>query len=97
MISREDVEHVAALARLGLSADEIDLMQGQLSRILEAVAQLRNVDTSQIGPTAQVIGLENVMREDEARAGLGRELALANAPLREGPLLRVPVILEEGR
>lgn len=97
MISREDVEHVAALARLGLSADEIDLMQGQLSRILEAVAQLRNVDTSQIGPTAQVIGLENVMREDRARAGLGRELALANAPLREGQLLRVPVILEEGR
>ena len=52
MISREDVEHVAALARLGLTDDEIDLMQGQLNRILEAVGQLRAVDTSSVGPTA---------------------------------------------
>jgi aspartyl-tRNA(Asn)/glutamyl-tRNA(Gln) amidotransferase subunit C len=97
MISREDVEHVAALARLGLTDDEIDLMQGQLNRILEAIGQLQSVDTSSVGPTAQVIALENVMREDVARPGIGREAALANAPLREGPMLRVPVILEEGR
>jgi aspartyl-tRNA(Asn)/glutamyl-tRNA(Gln) amidotransferase subunit C len=97
MISREDVEHVAALARLGLTADEIDLMQGQLNRILEAVGELQSVDTSSVGPTAQVIALENVMRDDVARPGIGREAALANAPVREGALLRVPVILEEGR
>jgi aspartyl-tRNA(Asn)/glutamyl-tRNA(Gln) amidotransferase subunit C len=97
MISREDVEHVAALARLGLTDDEIDLMQGQLNRILEAVGQLQAVDTSSVGPTAQVIELENVMREDVARPGIEREAALANAPIREGALLRVPVILEEGR
>jgi aspartyl-tRNA(Asn)/glutamyl-tRNA(Gln) amidotransferase subunit C len=97
MISREDVEHVAALARLGLTQDEIDLMQGQLNRILEAVSQLQSVDTSSVGPTAQVIALENVMRDDVARPGIGREAALANAPIREGALLRVPVILEEGR
>jgi aspartyl-tRNA(Asn)/glutamyl-tRNA(Gln) amidotransferase subunit C len=97
MISREDVEHVAALARLGLTDEEIDRMQGQLNRILEAVGQLQSVDTSSVGPTAQVIALENVMREDVARPGIGREAALANAPLREGPMLRVPVILEEGR
>lgn len=97
MISREDVEHVAALARLGLTEDEIDLMQGQLNRILEAVGQLQAVDTSSVGPTAQVIELENVMREDVARPGIEREAALANAPIREGALLRVPVILEEGR
>ena len=50
MISREDVEHVAALARLGLTDQEIDLMQGQLNRILEAVGQLQAVDTSSVGP-----------------------------------------------
>jgi aspartyl-tRNA(Asn)/glutamyl-tRNA(Gln) amidotransferase subunit C len=55
------------------------------------------VDTSQVGPTASVIALENVMREDEARPGLAREAALANAPLRDDPFLRVPTVLEEGR
>jgi aspartyl-tRNA(Asn)/glutamyl-tRNA(Gln) amidotransferase subunit C len=97
MISRADVEHVAALARLGLTDEEIDRMQGQLNRILEAIAELQSVDTSAVGPTAQVIELENVMREDLARPGISRDAALANAPLREGALLRVPVILEEGR
>lgn len=97
MITRSDVEHVAALARLGLTDAEIDLMQGQLNRILEAIAQLQSVDTSAVGPTAQVIALENVMRDDEPALGLDREAALANAPLREGPMLRVPVVLEEGR
>jgi len=97
MISREDVEHVATLARLGLTDDEIDRMQGQLNRILEAIGQLQSVDTSAVGPTAQVIALENVMRDDATRPGLSREAALANAPLREGAHLRVPVVLEEGR
>jgi aspartyl-tRNA(Asn)/glutamyl-tRNA(Gln) amidotransferase subunit C len=97
MISRADVEHVAALARLGLTDDEIDRMQGQLNRILEAIGQLQSVDTSSVGPTAQVIALENVMRDDEPRPSMDREAALANAPLREGPHLRVPVVLEEGR
>jgi aspartyl-tRNA(Asn)/glutamyl-tRNA(Gln) amidotransferase subunit C len=97
MISREDVEHVAALARLGLTHDEVDLMQTQLNRILEAVNQLQAVDTSSVGPTAMVIQLENVMRDDVARPPMDREATLANAPLREGPMLRVPVVLEEGR
>jgi aspartyl-tRNA(Asn)/glutamyl-tRNA(Gln) amidotransferase subunit C len=97
MISRADVEHVARLARLGLADDEIDLMQGQLNRILEAIGQLVSVDTSSVGPTAQVIALENVMRDDLPRPSMDREAALANAPLREGAHLRVPVVLEEGR
>jgi aspartyl-tRNA(Asn)/glutamyl-tRNA(Gln) amidotransferase subunit C len=97
MISRADVEHVARLARLGLTDDEIDRMQGQLNRILEAIGQLQSVDTSSVGPTAQVIALENVMREDVPRPSMDREAALANAPLREGDHLRVPVVLEEGR
>lgn len=72
-------------------------MVGQLSRILEAVNALASVDTSAVSATAQVIALENVMREDEPRAPMSRDAALAGAPLREGPMLRVPVVLEEGR
>jgi aspartyl-tRNA(Asn)/glutamyl-tRNA(Gln) amidotransferase subunit C len=97
MISRSDVEHVAQLARLGLTDAEIDHLVPQLSRILEAVGKLASVDTSSVGPTAQVIALENVMRDDVARAPMSREAALAEAPRREGGLLRVPVVLEEGR
>ena len=97
MITRADVEHVAALARLGLSEDEIERMLSQLNHILEAIAALQEVDTSAVGPTAQVIPLENVMRDDEPRDGISRDAALANAPLREGAHLRVPVVLEEGR
>jgi aspartyl-tRNA(Asn)/glutamyl-tRNA(Gln) amidotransferase subunit C len=96
-ISRSDVEHVAHLARLHLTEDELDRMQVQLSNILGAIDTLQEVDTSHVGPTASVIQLENVMREDEARPGIGREAALANAPLRDGYFLRVPTVLEEGR
>ena len=97
MISRETVEHVARLARLGLTDAELDRMQEQLSHILETIEQLRDVDTSSVGPTASVIALENVMRDDVARAPMTREAALANAPRREGDHLRVPTVLEEGR
>jgi aspartyl-tRNA(Asn)/glutamyl-tRNA(Gln) amidotransferase subunit C len=97
MISRADVEHVAELARLYLTDAELDRLQGQLSRILEAIAVLRDVDTSHVGPTATVLALENVMRDDDPRDGITREAALANAPLREGDHLRVPLVLKEGR
>ena len=96
-ITRADVEHVANLARLHLDDDELDRMQVQLSKILAAIETLRDVDTSHVGPTASVIQLENVMREDEVRPGLERDAALANAPLRDDPYLRVPTVLEEGR
>jgi len=96
-ITRDDVEHVAHLARLHLTPEEIDRMQAQLSRILEAIETLRDVDTSHVGPTASVIQLENVMREDVASAPMPREVTLANAPLRDGEFLRVPTVLEEGR
>lgn len=96
-ISREDVAHVAHLARLYLTDAEVDRMQTQLSNILEAIETLQQVDTSHVGPTASVIQLENVMREDEVRPGLTRDAALANAPLRDDPFLRVPTVLQEGR
>ena len=96
-ITRADVEHVADLARLHLSDEELDRMRAQLSNILEAVETLRVVDTSDVSPTASVIQLENVMREDAASAPMSRAAALANAPLRDDPFLRVPTVLEEGR
>ena len=96
-ISRDDVEHVAHLARLHLTDEEVDRMQTQLSNILEAIETLQQVDTTHVGPTASVIQLENVMREDEVRPGLTRDAALANAPLRDDPFLRVPTVLQEGR
>jgi aspartyl-tRNA(Asn)/glutamyl-tRNA(Gln) amidotransferase subunit C len=96
-ISRDDVLHVALLARLHLDDDEVDRMQAQLSNILDAIETLRDVDTSHVGPTASVIRLENVMREDEPRPPMTRDAVLANAPLRDDPFLRVPTVLEEGR
>ena len=96
-ISRDDVLHVANLARLHLTDEEVDRMQVQLSNILEAIETLRDVDTSQVGPTASVIQLENVMRDDVAVTPMSREAVLTNAPLRDDPFLRVPTVLEEGR
>ena len=72
-------------------------MQSQLSNILEAIETLRDVDTSHVGPTASVIQLENVMRDDVASGSMPREVTLANAPLRDDPFIRVPTVLEEGR
>ena len=96
-ITRSDVEHVAHLARLHLTDEELDRMQAQLSKIIDAIDTLQQVDTSHVGPTASVIQLENVMRDDEVRPGISREAALANAPQRDDPFLRVPTVLEEGR
>jgi len=96
-ISRNDVEHVAHLARLHLTDEELDRLQAQLSNILDAIETLRDVDTSHVGPTASVIALENVMREDVVTGSMPRDVTLANAPLRDDPFLRVPTVLEEGR
>jgi aspartyl-tRNA(Asn)/glutamyl-tRNA(Gln) amidotransferase subunit C len=93
-ISREDVEHVAFLARLGLSEAEKALFQDQLSAILEHMRELNEVDTSGIAPTAQVIPLKNVMRDDEVRPSLPPDAVLANAPDRDGEFFRVPPVLD---
>jgi aspartyl-tRNA(Asn)/glutamyl-tRNA(Gln) amidotransferase subunit C len=75
-----DVEHVAALARLGLTEEEKERMRDQLSSILEHIEALEELDTAAIPPTAQVLALSNVMREDVVRPSLPREALLANAP-----------------
>src|SRR5207302_10369554 len=79
-LSRDQVRHVALLARLGLKEGEEDFYAEQLSRILEHIDRLKEVDTDAIPPTAQVVGIRNVMREDEIRPSLTQEEALANAP-----------------
>ncbi|MAG37086.1 MAG: Asp-tRNA(Asn)/Glu-tRNA(Gln) amidotransferase GatCAB subunit C [Dehalococcoidia bacterium] len=95
MISREDVEHVAQLARLGLSDEEKERLAAELSRILEHFRSLQQLDTAHIPPTAQVIGGKNVMRGDEARPSLPLRDVLRNAPRRDGDYFRVQAVLEE--
>ena len=93
-ISREEVEHVAQLARLGLGDEEKARLQQQLSAILEAMQAIAGVDTEAISPTAQVIPVRSVMRDDEVRPSLSTEDVLRNAPRREGDFLKVPPVLE---
>jgi aspartyl-tRNA(Asn)/glutamyl-tRNA(Gln) amidotransferase subunit C len=93
-ISREQVEHVAHLARLGLSDEETDRLQQQLSQILGHMQVIDQLDTSAIPPTAQVIPLHTVMRDDVARPSCPTEDILQNAPRREGAFFKVPPVLE---
>ncbi|MCU0504476.1 MAG: Asp-tRNA(Asn)/Glu-tRNA(Gln) amidotransferase subunit GatC [Chloroflexi bacterium] len=79
-LTRADVEKVAHLARLGLSDAEVGRLEGQLNHILEQYAKLAELDTDAIPPTAQVIELESILRDDVARPSLGRDDVLANAP-----------------
>ena len=92
-LTRADVEHVAHLARLGLAEDELARLEGQLNHILDQYARLAELDTDAIPPTAQTIELENILRDDEARASLPVEAVLANAPERDGNSFVVPAIL----
>jgi aspartyl-tRNA(Asn)/glutamyl-tRNA(Gln) amidotransferase subunit C len=94
-ITLAQVEHVARLARLDLAPDEKERMRGQLDAILGYVEQLRRVDTAGIEPTAHVLPLVNVFREDEIRPSYPVDAMLANAPEPEDEQFRVPRILEE--
>lgn len=93
-ITREDVERTAALARLDLSEAEIQTLTRDLGQILEHVDQLSRLDTTGIEPTAHAIPLATPTRVDEPSAPLDPELALRNAPLREGSAFVVPKVLE---
>lgn len=94
MLSREEVLHIAHLARLELMEEEVEAYRKQLSAILEHFRQLQEVDTEGIPPTASVLPPRTVLREDEPRAGLSREELLANAPEVEDGQFRVPPVLE---
>jgi aspartyl-tRNA(Asn)/glutamyl-tRNA(Gln) amidotransferase subunit C len=91
----EEVEHVAHLARLRLSAEELEKMRTDLSNIHGYIDMLKEVDVSDVAPTAQVTDLFNIMREDEIRPSLPREDILANAPDQRDGMFRVKAIFEE--
>ena len=93
-LSREEVLHIARLARLGLTEEDVDKFREQLSNILENFDILSQVDTTDVPPTAQSITLQNVMRDDEVTPSLAPEDILANAPRREGDCFRVRAVLE---
>jgi aspartyl-tRNA(Asn)/glutamyl-tRNA(Gln) amidotransferase subunit C len=89
-ISREEVVHVARLARLELTEEELERFGGQLNTILEAVGKVAELDLSEVEPTAHPLDLVNVWAQDEPRPSLTVDEALANAPEREGDFFRVP-------
>ena len=93
-LSREKVEHIAGLARLALSDEEKSLYQDQLSAILDYFGRLQELDTEEISPTASVLPLRSVMRDDVARVFSSREDILANAPAAEKGCFETPAVLE---
>ena len=92
-LTREEVQYVAALARLGLSDAEIARMQDQLSSILEHIAAIEKLDTDAIPPTAQVISMTNVLRPDIVSDSLPRESGLENAPRQNDGFFEVHAVL----
>jgi aspartyl-tRNA(Asn)/glutamyl-tRNA(Gln) amidotransferase subunit C len=92
-LTREEVLHVAELARLSLSPEEIELFTGQLNQILEYVEKLQELDTSGVAPMAHVVPLFNVFREDLVWESLPLDAALENAPAREDGNFLVPRII----
>jgi aspartyl-tRNA(Asn)/glutamyl-tRNA(Gln) amidotransferase subunit C len=90
VIERDQVLHVARLARLSLSEEEVETMVGELSGILEHVDRIGNLDLEGVEPTSHVVKLENVLRPDEPRPSLPREVALASAPEPQDGAFRAP-------
>ena len=93
-LSREEVLHIARLARVGLTEAEITRLSEQLSNILENFEILQQVDTTGVLPTAQAVALQSVMREDEVAPSFPPDDILANAPRREADYFRVRAVLE---
>ncbi len=94
-LSRSEVEHVAHLARLGLTDEELTRLEGQLNHILDQYEILAELATDDIPPTAQTIELKNILRDDVVRPSLSVDEVLANAPARQGDFIVVPAILDE--
>jgi aspartyl-tRNA(Asn)/glutamyl-tRNA(Gln) amidotransferase subunit C len=93
-LRQEEVEHIAGLARLALSDEEVARYQEQLSTILEHFEHLQNLDTEDVSPTATVLALGSVMRADEVRPTLPQERVLENAPEARDGCFQVPAVLE---
>jgi aspartyl-tRNA(Asn)/glutamyl-tRNA(Gln) amidotransferase subunit C len=93
-LTRKEVEHIALLAHLQLSDDEMELYRGQLEHVLDYASRLGQVDTSAIPPTTTVLPLRSILRDDTRRPSLTREDALANAPQQEREMFRIPPVFE---
>ncbi len=93
-LSLEEVEHIATLARLELSAEEKARYREQLSAILDYVDRLQELDTANISPTASVLAAEGHLRTDEPRPGLSCEALFGNAPETEGKQFKIPPVFE---
>jgi aspartyl-tRNA(Asn)/glutamyl-tRNA(Gln) amidotransferase subunit C len=89
-ISRDEVLHVAKLARLELTGEEVERLTGELGAILEAVGKVAELDLTDVPPTSHPLAVVNVWDDDEPRASLPLDEVFANAPQREGNLFRVP-------
>ena len=94
-LTREQVLHIARLARVGVEDEEVERFAHQLSDILDYFERLSAVDTADVPPTAHTLPLHNVWREDEPQPCLDLAAVLTNAPQREGDLFRVRAILDE--
>ncbi|GAA3988276.1 Asp-tRNA(Asn)/Glu-tRNA(Gln) amidotransferase subunit GatC [Thermobifida alba] len=94
-ITRDEVAHLARLARLALPEDELDQLAAQLDVIISAVAKVQEVAKGDVPPTSHALPLTNVYRPDEVRPGLDHDQALAEAPAVEDGRFRVPQILGE--
>ena len=94
-LTREDVAHVADLARLELSDGELDLFTGQLAQVLDHAADVASLDLAGVEPTAHAMAVTNVLRADEVRPGVDRDEVLGQAPSVEDHRFRVPRILGE--
>jgi aspartyl-tRNA(Asn)/glutamyl-tRNA(Gln) amidotransferase subunit C len=95
-ISKEQVLHVADLAHLALTEEEVERLGGQLNAILDAVGKVAELDLTDVRPTSHPLDVVNVWAEDEPRASLRRDEALTNAPEPEAGAFRVPPSLREG-
>jgi len=96
-LTPEEVQHIAELAKLALTEEEIERYASDLSAILDYAQQLQEVDTDHIHPTASVLPLRNIMRPDEARPGLEQEDALTNAPASKDGYFKVHAVLEDSQ
>ncbi len=94
-ISRAEVVHIAALARIGITEEDIDLYAGQLSDIIDQFEILNELDTSDVEPTGHAGELRGVMRDDSPADSLSPDAALSNAPRRDGEFFRVKAVLDE--
>jgi aspartyl-tRNA(Asn)/glutamyl-tRNA(Gln) amidotransferase subunit C len=94
-LTRQEVEHIALLCRLGLSDEELERMREQMSHILENFQVLQDVDTTDVPPTAHSLALTDVCRDDEVRPSLSQEEVLLNAPDAEDRQFRVKAVFED--